>query len=179
LAWYQWQCESARDSFAYDSSQPHVIYSDWQPSDLDVTSYLHYDVFDKFYAKLDAVIGIMNEQFKHFVSEIRKCGVLHGTDPSLSFPRLWASSYDDCESFIPLESNLVDDTPSTDPEEALDPPLTSSSLVAPPSASTPIGTTVSALTFLAYPNPLAQCTRLETDKHSRGEASFIEDAMID
>ena len=36
-------------------------------------------------------------------------GLLHETDPSLPFSRLEASLYDDCESSLPLESNVVDD----------------------------------------------------------------------
>ena len=68
--------------------------------------------------------------------------------------------------------------PHTYLEEVLDPQLTSTSLVASPSASTLIGTTVSALTFRASPIPSAQCTGLKIGKHSRGEASFIEDAVI-
>jgi len=124
------------------------------------------------------MLGIMNEQLKHFVSQMRKCGLLPGTDSSLSLSRLETSLYDDCESSLLRESNLVDDTPSTDLEEAFDPPLTSSSLIAPPSTSTPIVTTISALTFLASPILLAQCTGLEIRKHSRGHARFIGDAVV-
>jgi len=56
---------------------------------------------------------------------------LHETDFSLPFPRLEASLYDDCESFLPLESNVVDDTPSIDLEEVFDPPSTTLQFVAP------------------------------------------------
>ena len=56
--------------------------------------------------------------------------------------------------------------------------MTSSSLVAPSSLSTASGTTFSALTLLASPLPLAQCTGLEIGEHSKGETSFIADAMI-
>ena len=104
------------------------------------------------------MIGIMNEQHEPFVSRMRECDLVHETDLSLPFPRLEASPYDVCESSFPLELNLVDDTPSTDVEEAFDPPLTSSSLVAPSFPSTAIGTTVSALTLLVSPLPLTQCT---------------------
>jgi len=103
-----------------------------------VSSHPHYDIFHECYAMLDAMIGRINEKLKHFVSEMRKCGLLHGTDPSLSFPRLESSLYDDYESSFVLWSNLVDGTPSTNQEEAFDPPLTSLSVITPLSASTPI-----------------------------------------
>ena len=44
-----------------------------------------------------------------FVSEMREFGLLHETDPSLPIPTLESSLYDDYESFLPLESNVVDD----------------------------------------------------------------------
>jgi len=78
---------------------------------------------------------------------------LHETDPTLASPRLEVSLYDD----------------------AFDPPLTSSSLVAPSSLSTPIGTTISALTLHASPFPLAQCMGLEMGKLPRGDVSVLED----
>jgi len=58
----------------------------------------------------------------HFVSEMRECGSLHEVDPSLPFPRFEASLYDDCESSLLLEFNVVDDAPLTDLEEAFDLP---------------------------------------------------------
>ena len=94
-----------------------------------MSSYLHYDVFGERYANFGAMMGITNEPLKDFASEMRKCGILHGTDPSTSFPRLEASLYDDCKSSFTLGLNLIDDTPSTDQEEASHPSLTSSSLV--------------------------------------------------
>jgi len=60
----------------------------------------------------------MNKQHEHFLSETRECGLLHDTDSSLPLPRLEASLYDDCESSIPLKSNVVDDAPLTGLEEA-------------------------------------------------------------
>ena len=80
---------------------------------------------------------------------------MHEIDPNLASPRLKVSLYDDCKSSLPLESSFVDDIPYTDLEEAPDPPLTSSSLVALSSTSTPIGTIVSALTLHASPLPFA------------------------
>jgi len=96
-----------------------------QSFDHDESSCPYYDVFDELYAKLDAMIGTINEQHEHFVSEMREGGLLHETSLSLPFPRLQASLYDDCESSFPLKLNLVDDPRSTDLGEAFDRPLTS------------------------------------------------------
>ena len=54
---------------------------------------------------------IMNEQHMHFVSKMRECGSLHETNPSLPFLRLEDSLYDDRESSLFPESNVVDDAP--------------------------------------------------------------------
>jgi len=54
------------------------------------------------------MIETMNERLEHFVSEMREFDLLSETDPNLPFPRLEASLYDDCESFVPQESNVVD-----------------------------------------------------------------------
>jgi len=70
-------------------------------------------------------------------------------DPSLPSLRLKANFYDDCESFLSLESNFVDDAPLTYLEEVFDPPLTSSPFVDPSFFSIAINTTVSDLTLLA------------------------------
>jgi len=61
-----------------------------QSFERNVNCYPRYDVFNECYAKLNAMIGKMKGQLKHFVSEMRYCGLLHGTDPSLSFPTLEA-----------------------------------------------------------------------------------------
>ena len=66
----------------------------------------------------------MNERIEHFVGEMREFDLLSETHPSLLFPRLEASLYDDYESSLPLESNAIDDAPLTNLEEAFDPPLT-------------------------------------------------------
>ena len=50
--------------------------------------------------------------------------------------------------------------------------------LAPSFSSTPIGTTVSALTSYASPLPLAQCTGLEKGEISRGDASSVEDVLL-
>jgi len=70
-------------------------------------------------------------------------GLLHETDPSIPFPRLESSLYNDWESFLPLVTNVVDHAPLTDLEELFNPPLASSPLVAPSFSSTPVATSVS------------------------------------
>ena len=61
LAWHQWQSNDARDQFHHCSSYPHVLCSFCQSSDHDVHSCPYYDVSDECYARLDAIIGTMNE----------------------------------------------------------------------------------------------------------------------
>ena len=102
-----------RDAYDQDSSYPHDVCSFCQYFDLDVNSYHYYDISDESYARLNAIIETMNEQHEHFVSEIREFGLLHETDPTLPIPRLESSLYDDYESSLPLESNIVDDAPLT------------------------------------------------------------------
>ena len=74
--------------------------------------------------------------------------------PSLPIPRLESSLYDDYESSLPTESNVVDDALLTDQEEVSDPPMSSLPLVAPSFSSTPVATNVSDSALLAYPLPL-------------------------
>ena len=78
---------------------------------------------------------------------------MHETDPSLSCPKLEARLYDDCESSLPLGSNVVDDALLTDLGEVFEPPLTPLAFVAPSFSSTPMGTNVSALTLHASSLP--------------------------
>ena len=167
-----------RDLSHHHSFYPRDVCSYCQSLDHDVNCCPYYDIFDECYAKLDTMIGAMNDQHKHFVIKIRECGLLHGTEPNLSFPSLEVSLCDDCESSLPLESSFVDDTPSTNLEEVFEPPLTSSSVVAPSSPSTPIGTTVSALTLLASPLPLAKCTRLAMGESFRDDVSVLKDDLL-
>ena len=93
----------------------------------DVNSYPYYDVFNECHARLDVMIGTMNEQHEHLVSVTREYGLLHETDPSRPCPSL---EVDDCESSLPVESNVVDDTPLTDLGEVFIPLLTSLSFIA-------------------------------------------------
>ena len=115
----------------------------------------YYDVFDECYARLDVMIGAMNEQHERFASRMREWSLLHETDPSLPCPRLEARLYDDCESFLSLESNVVDEALLTDLEEVFDAPLIPLTFVAPSFSSTPMGTSVSDSILLASPLPLA------------------------
>jgi len=116
----------------------------------------------------------MQEQHTRFVSEMRECILLHETNPNLASLKLEVSLYEDCESSLPLESSFVNDIPYTDLEEVPDSPLTSSSLVTLSSTSTPVGTTVSALTLHASPLPLAQCTGLEMGESYMGDVTVLE-----
>jgi len=99
---------------------------------------------------------------------------LHETDLSLTSPRPEVSVYEDGESSLPLESSFVDDMPYIDLEEVPDPLLTSSSLFAPSSTSTPISTNINALALHASTLPLAQCTRLEMGELYRGDVTVLE-----
>jgi len=80
---------------------------------------------------------------EHLVSEMREFGLLHETNSSLPIPRLESSLYDDCETSLPLESNVVNDAPLTNLEEVFDPLLTSLSLVAPSFSSSLVATSIS------------------------------------
>jgi len=102
----------------------------------------------------------MNEQHTHLLSEMRDFGLLHKIGPSLPFPRLESSLYDDCEFFLPLESNVVDGAPLIDLEEVFDPPSASFPFVASSFCSTPMDTIVSNLTLLAFLLPSVQGTGL-------------------
>jgi len=81
-----------------------------------VNSCPYYDISIEWCAKLNAMIKTMNEQHMHFVGEMRECGLMHKTIPSLSFPKLEYGLYDDYESFLPLDSNVVDDAHLTELE---------------------------------------------------------------
>ena len=91
-----------------------------------------------------------------------------------------ASLYDDSESFLPLESNVVDGAPLTDLEEVFDPPSTSLPFLAPSFSNTPMDTSVGDLTLLASPLPLAQCIShlLAMGEIFRGGASSIKEYSL-
>jgi len=86
---------------------------------------------------------------------MRECGLLHVTEPSPSSPRLEVSLYDDYESSLPLETNLMVDTPLTSLEEVIDPPLTSLSFVASSLSSTSRDTIEGVLSLITSHLPLA------------------------
>ena len=115
------------DAYDHDCSYPH---------DLDCSCPYYY-ISDESYARLNAIKETMSERYEHFVSEMMEFGLMHETNSSLPIPRLKSSLYDDYESFLLLESNVVDDAPLTDLEEVFDPPLSSLPLVAPFFSSTP------------------------------------------
>ena len=163
-----------RDACGRYSSYPLDAYSYCQSFDHDVNSCLPYDVFNESYARFYALIETTTERQEYFVSEIREFDLLHETDHNVPIRRLESSLYDDYESFIPIESNVVNDAPLTDLEAVFDPPLTSYHLLLHPFLATPVATRVSDLTLLAYPLPLAQCTGLEMDEISRGNVSVLE-----
>jgi len=164
LAFYQWQCEYASESFVCHSpplydlhtqslcvdqfrdacdhycSYPRDVCSYCQSSNHDVNSCPYYDIFDESYVRLDAMIGTMNERHENFIREMREFGLFYETNPSLPIPRLESSLYDDYESSLPLESNVVNDASLTDLEEVFDPPLTSLPLVSPSFSGTPVAT---------------------------------------
>jgi len=71
------------------------------------------------------MIGTLIERQKHFVSEVRKYGLLYKIDPSLPFLTLTAGLYDAFYSSLLVELDFVFDTPLTDLEEAINLPLTS------------------------------------------------------
>ena len=130
-----------------------------------MNSCLYYDVFDESYARLNAIIETMNDQHRGFVIEMMEFSLLHETDPNLPSSRLEANLYDNCESFLLLESNLVDDAPLAS--------LASLPIVAPSFSSTPIDTTISDLILLASALPLTHSTGFEMGGLSRDGVSVI------
>ena len=103
---------------------------------------------------------------------------MHETDNSLPIPRLESSLYDDYESFLPLEPNIIDDAPLTDLEEVFHPPLTYSPLVAPSSSSPSIVNSTSDSTLLDSPFPFAQCMGLEMGEIFRGDVRVLENTSL-
>ena len=59
-----------------------------------------------------------------------------------------------------------------------DPPLTPLTFVSPSFSTTPMDTSVSDSILLASPLPLVQCTGLEMDETSRGDATSVEDVLL-
>jgi len=110
---------------------------------------------------------------------MRKSGLLIEMHLSMPLLRLEVSLYDDYESSLPLECNFVDNVALTYLQQMFDPLLTSLLFVALSCSSTSIPTNVGDLTLLASPLSLTQCTRLERDEPSRGDASVVEDDSLD
>jgi len=157
---------------------PHDVCSCRQSFDHDVNSYPYYDVSDEAYARLNALMEAMYERHEHFISDMREFDLLYETNPSIPFIRLEASLYDNSESSFALESNVVDDVPLIDLEEAFNPPSISLPFVTPSFSCTPMDSSVSDLTLLTSLLPFAQCTGLEIGEIFSGDASAIEDASL-
>jgi len=110
---------------------------------------------------------------------MRECGISYETDPSLSSSRLEVILYDDCESSLRLEPDLVIDSPLTSLEEVIDHPLTFLPFVAPFLPNIPRDTTEDVLRLFSSPLPLAQRKRLEISESLKDDASSIEDDLLD
>jgi len=163
-----------KDSFYHHSSYPHVLCSYYQSFDVDANSYRYYDISDKCYARLNAMIETLNERHTYFVSKMRECGPLHKNGPSLASLTVEASFYDDYKPSLPLEADSTVDTPLTGLEEVIDPILISLPFVVLSLPNTPRDTAIGDLTLLASPLPLAQCAGLETGELSKGDASILK-----
>ena len=61
-----------------------------QSFDHDLNSFPYYNLSNDSYARLNAMIETINEQHKHFISEMREFDLLSETDPSLPSLRLKA-----------------------------------------------------------------------------------------
>jgi len=83
---------------------------------------------------------------------MREFGLLHETDPSPQSLGLSLSLFDDCESSLPLGSNVVDGPPFTNLEEVFDPPLPSFPLIAPSFSSTLIALALVTRPYLSLPS---------------------------
>ena len=171
-------CKSFRGVYDHHSSYRVDVCCHCYSFDHDVNSCPYHDIFNEAYARLNAMIETMNEQHENFVNEMREFGLLHETDPSLPIPRPESSLYDDYESFLPLESNIIDDAPLTNLEEVLNPPLTYSPLIAPSSSGSPLVTSTTDPTLLDSPFPLAQCMGLEMGEIFRGDVSVLDDTSL-
>ena len=112
------------------------------------------------------MIDTLNEQHMHFVCEMRECDPLHKTDASLNFPIVDVSLYHDYESSFNLEVDSTVDAPLTGLEEVIDTPFISLLFVA-------------TFIIFASPLPLALCTGLEMGESSKGDASFVNDDLLD
>jgi len=177
LASYQWQCECGSESFTL----PHLpmicmlnLHVWINLGMLVITilpALLMHVLIANFFTMIRILVPLImfnDEQHEHFVSEIRDFGLLHETKPSLPIPRPGSSLYDDYESSLLLESNVVDDAPLTDPEEVFDLSF----------SRTPVAISISDSTFLASPLPLTQWMGLEMGEISRGDIRVLEDASL-
>ena len=93
-----------------------------------INSCPYYNIFDACYARLNVVIETMNEQYECFVGEMRECGLLHETIPSLSSPMLKVTLDDAYESSLPLKPDFIAHTPLPGLKEVINPPFVAPSL---------------------------------------------------
>jgi len=147
-----------------------------QSVDHDINSCPYYEISNDCHARLNGLIKTMKERHGCFVSGIREFDLLYDAIPSVPTLKLEVILYDDYESFHPLQSNFVLNTPSTALEEEIDPPLTHLLLLVLP--TTPQDTAICVLTLLASTLPLALCTGLEISKPFRSGTDFVEDDSV-
>jgi len=113
--------------------------------DHDANACPYSDISDECYAKLNAMIRIMNGRLECFVRKMRETSLLHETDPSSSSPRLEVSLYDDYESSLPLELDFIADSPLINLGKVIVRSLTSLQFIAPSLPSTLTDTTEGVL----------------------------------
>jgi len=95
---------------------------------------------------------MMNEQQIEFANKMREYDLSPETDLRFSSPQFDVNLCDDATSFPPLRSGLV---------KVLDPPLTTSPIVAPSSPSPFRNNTAFIMTSFDTPSPLAQSMEFE------------------
>jgi len=134
-------------------------------SEHDSTFYPYY-ISDDSFARLSSMIETMNTQQAEFANKIGEYDSSHETDLRFSFPKLDVCLCDAGASFSPLESGL---------EVALDPLLTTPSLVAPFSPSTFRDSTMLIMTFSDTPFPLTQSPEFEVGETLGINISVDED----
>jgi len=133
LEWLSYDTYEFETSYSYSYIPSPWIYNYASPVceichcyDHDNTSCPYYIFYDGF-AGLSSMIEIINKQRLEFAQKMRERDLPHQTDLRFSSPRLGIYLCNDRASFAPLKSVL---------QALLDPPVTTSSLVAPSSPST-------------------------------------------
>ena len=93
-----------RDSYNHPC-YAYVVHSNCHSLDHDVNSYPCYVIVDKGFLRLNNMIEMMNGQYAKFELYLQEYHLPHETDLSLSCSRPKK------ESFFPLESDFIVDTP--------------------------------------------------------------------